>query len=572
MDSQELLSLCRRRGFLWPSYDIYGGLAGFYDYGPLGSLLKNNIESHWRKLYVLEEGLQEIACPIIAPEPVFKASGHLDAFADMYVECTKCGESHRADHLAQGLHDNPAALSEEELGRVLEESGIKCPSCKGDLTSPRRFNLMFKTAVGAGTAKAGYMRPETAQGMFVNFSQIYRHGREKLPVGAVQLGRSFRNEISPRQGLLRLREFSMMEAEVFFHPERKTWPKYDKVKHEMLSLVPNDGPPVALSLADAVSSKVIANEALAYFIWLTQRFAVEVGLDPGRIRFRQHEKDEMAHYATDCWDLEAETSYGWIELVGVADRGCYDVQAHLKYSGADLTAFERFDEPKEVMAEVVKPKFDVMGKRFKGKTKALAERLGALSPEAVAGKESVVIEVDGEQFTVPSECYELTTRTEKVSGQKFVPHVIEPSYGVDRILYSVLEHAYSRKDDYVTLSLKGLVAPIKVGVFPLMPKDGMDGIALEVYDALVAQGISANYDESGSIGRRYARMDEAGTPCCVTVDHQTVDDCTVTIRDRDSKEQTRVAVAEVVGAVRRIVEGRPPGPDIGLDAAEKRGN
>jgi len=572
MDSQELLSLCRRRGFLWPAYDIYGGLAGFYDYGPLGALLKNNIESHWRKLYVFEEGLQELVCPIIAPEPVFKASGHLDAFADMYVECKKCGESHRADHLAEGLHGNPAALSEDELGKVLEENAVKCPVCKGELTSPRRFNLMFKTAVGAGSAKAGYMRPETAQGMFVNFSAIYRHGREKLPVGAVQLGRAFRNEISPRQGLLRLREFSMMEAEVFFHPERKTWPRYAKVKDDVLPLVPNDGPPASLSLAEAVSSKVIANEALAYFIWLTHRFAVEVGLDPHRIRFRQHEKDEMAHYATDCWDLEAETSYGWVELVGVADRGCYDVQAHLKHSGTDLTAFERFDEPREVTAEVVRPKFDVMGKQFKGKTKALVERLGALSPEAVIGKESVAVEVDGERFTVPSECYEVTTRTEKVAGEKFVPHVIEPSYGVDRILYSVLEHAYSKKDDYVTLSLRGIVAPIKVGVFPLMPKDGMDKIALEVYDALIAEGISANYDESGSIGRRYARMDEAGTPCCVTVDHQTIDDRTVTIRDRDSKEQTRIGVAEVVRTVRGIVEGKPSGPGIGSETAEKRGN
>ncbi|MDH3365653.1 MAG: glycine--tRNA ligase [Thermoplasmata archaeon] len=572
MDPQELLSLCRRRGFLWPAYDIYGGLAGFYDYGPLGSLLKNNIESHWRKLYVFEEGLHELVCPIIAPEPVFKASGHLDAFADMYAECRQCGESHRADHLADGLHENPAALSEEELGRILEENAVKCPACKGDLSPPRRFNLMFKTSVGAGSAKAGYMRPETAQGMFVNFPQIYRHGREKLPVGAVQIGRAFRNEISPRQGVLRLREFSQMEAEVFFHPERKTWPRFDKVKHEVLPLVPNDGSPAALSLAEAVSSKVIANEALAYFIWLTHRFAIDVGLDPERIRFRQHEKDEMAHYAAECWDLEAETAYGWVELVGIADRGCYDVQAHLKHSGADLTAFERFDEPREVVSEEVKPKYDAMGGQFKGKTKALAERLSALAPDVVRGKSEIVVEVDDERFAVPSTCFEVVTRTEKAAGEKFVPHVIEPSYGVDRILYSVLEHAYRKKDDYLTLTLRGIMAPIKAGVFPLMPKDSMDRIALEVYDVLVAEGISAHYDESGSIGRRYARMDEVGTPCCITVDHQTVEDGTVTIRDRDSKEQARIGVDEVVRWVRSVVKGDSPGPDGGFETAEKRGN
>lgn len=555
MESQELLSLCRRRGFLWPAYDIYGGLAGFYDYGPLGASLKHNIEAHWRKLYVFEEGLQELVCPLIAPESVFKASGHLDAFADMYVECRGCGESHRADHLVEGLSENPAALSEEELGRVLEENAVKCPLCKGDLTAPRRFNLMFKTTVGAGSAKPGYMRPETAQGMFVNFSQIYRHGREKLPVGAVQLGRAFRNEISPRQGLVRLREFHQMEAEIFFHPERKTWPRYEGVKDQVLPLVPYGGAAADMSLADAVASKTIANEALAYFIWLTHRFVVDIGLDPKRVRLRQHERDEMAHYATDCWDLEAETAYGWVELVGIADRGCYDMQAHLKHSGADLTAFERFEEPREVTSEVIRPKYDVMGKLFKGDTKALSERLVNMVPDVVRGKEGVAIEVDGKSFTVPSSCYDIVTKTEKASGEKFVPHVIEPSYGVDRILYAVLEHAYAVKDDYVTLSLKGLVAPVKAGVFPLMSRDGLDDIALEVYGSLSSTGIAAYYDESGSIGRRYARMDEVGTPCCITVDYQTTEDDTVTLRNRDTKEQIRIGRNEVADAVRSIVEG-----------------
>ena len=560
MESQELLSLCRRRGFLWPAYDIYGGLAGFYDYGPLGASLKNNIETHWRKLYVLEEGLQELVCPLIAPEPVFKASGHLDAFADMYVECRACGEPHRADHLAEGLHDNPAALSEAELGSVLEKNDVRCPLCKGALTAPRRFNLMFKTSVGAGSSKPGYMRPETAQGMFVNFSQVYRHGREKLPVGAVQLGRAFRNEISPRQGLVRLREFHMMEAEVFFHPERKTWPRYESVKDRVLPLMPDGAAATEKSLADAVVSKIIANEALAYFMWLTYRFATDIGLDAKRMRFRQHERDEMAHYATDCWDLEAETSYGWIELVGVADRGCYDVQAHLRHSGADMTAFERFDEPREVTSEVVKPKYEVMGKLFKGDTKALAAKLTEVPPDAVRGEAEVAVEADGRQITVPSSCYEVITRTEKASGVKLVPHVIEPSYGVDRILYAVLEHAYREVDGYVTLSLKGMVAPIKVGVVPLMPRDGLDEIALVLYNSLVAEGIAAHYDESGSIGRRYARMDEVGSPCCVTVDYQTVEDGTVTLRDRDTKEQVRVNQSEIADAIRRAVGGGKPGP------------
>jgi glycyl-tRNA synthetase len=555
MDTQELLSLCKRRGFLWPAYEIYGGAAGFFDYGPLGASLKANIESHWRRLHVLEEGLQELVCPIIAPEAVFKASGHLDTFADLYVECRECKESYRADHLAEGLHDNPATLREKELGELMSANDVRCPACKGELTEPRRFNLMFKTSIGAGSAKTGYMRPETAQGMFVNFSQIYRFGRERLPVGAVQIGRSFRNEISPRQGLLRLREFNQMEAEVFFHPERKTWPRYPSVKDEVLSLVPSNGPPVETSLADAVSSGMIANEALAYFMWLTHKFAVDVGIDPARMRFRQHEREEMAHYAKDCWDLEAETGYGWVELVGVADRGCYDVQAHLKHSGADLTAFERFEEPREVSKEVVRPRFDVMGKLFKGDTKSISEKLSQLHPDAVRGRDSVEVVLEGETVTVPSSCFETATVTEKVSGDKFVPHVIEPAYGVDRILYTLIEHAYRAKDGYVTLSLKGLVAPFKVGVFPLMARDGLDEIALRLYDSFVGDGIAAYYDDSGSIGRRYARMDEVGTPCCVTVDYETKEDGCVTVRDRDSADQIRIKLDDVTCVVRRMMEG-----------------
>ncbi len=389
MDPQEILSLCKRRGFVWPAYDIYGGVAGLYDYGPLGSAMKSNIESYWRRLYVLGEGFHELQCPIVAPEPVFKASGHLDAFADFYVECTKCGETYRADHLAAGMHENPASLSEKELGELLKENDVKCALCGGELTAPKRFNLMFKTQIGAGTSKAAYLRPETAQGMFVNFTQVYRYGREKLPVGAVQVGRSFRNEISPRQGLLRLREFSMMEAELFVHPESKTWPKFAMVERNELSLVPNTGEPRVMRLGDAVRSKVIANETLAYFMWLTHKFAVDIGLDPARLRFRQHAKTEMAHYAADCWDLEAELGYGWVELVGVADRGSYDVQAHITHSGADLTAFERFDEPKEIEQEVVRPIFGKLGPLFKGDAKKVAEAISALTPEAVRGKEKV---------------------------------------------------------------------------------------------------------------------------------------------------------------------------------------
>jgi glycyl-tRNA synthetase len=391
--------------------------------------------------------------------------------------------------------------------------------------------------------------------MFVNFSQIYRYGRESLPVGAVQIGRSFRNEISPRQGLLRLREFSMMEAELFVHPDEKSWPRFGDVKHENVMLVPNGGEPRTMMLDEAVRSKVIANEILAYFIWLTQKFAVDIGMDPKRLRFRQHLKTEMAHYAADCWDLEAEIGYGWVEMVGVADRGSYDLQAHIDHSGADLTAFERFDEPKEVEQEVVKPNFGALGPLFKGRAKQVAEALAKMTADSMKGRKEVSVEIGGERLHVPSSCFEVSTRKEKVSGRKLVPHVIEPSYGVDRMLYAVLDHSYSKKDDYVTLRLKGLVAPIKVGVLPLMAKDGLGEIASRILEAVSEAGFAAYYDDSGSIGRRYARMDEVGTPCCVTVDYDTKTDGTVTIRERDSADQIRVKQEIVPKAVGALLSG-----------------
>jgi len=348
-----------------------------------------------------------------------------------------------------------------------------------------------------------------------------------------------------------------MEAELFVHPDDKTWPRFGGVKHEKLLLVANSGETKELTLEQAVAGKVIVNEVLAYFMWLTYRFALDVGIDPRKMRFRQHEKTEMAHYASDCWDLEAELGYGWVELVGVADRGCYDLSAHIKHSDADLTAFEKFDEPKEVEQEAVRVKFDVMGKMFKGDTKMVAEALSKMPLESLKGREMVPVQAGGKTYSVPAECFEVAMRKEKITGRKFVPHVIEPAYGVDRIAYAVLEHAYakSEKEDYITLRLKGLVAPFKAGVFPLMARDGLDGIAAEIHASLSSAGMHTSYDDAGSIGRRYARMDEVGTPCCITVDYQTKDDGTVTVRDRDSSEQRRIKKENVVVAVTRLVSG-----------------
>jgi glycyl-tRNA synthetase len=557
MNSESVLTLAKRRGFLWPSSEIYGGIAGFYDFGPLGSIMKREIEDVWRKYYVLGEGFAEISSTEISPEEVFIASGHVNEFTDFLVECTKCGEVYRADHLVVEFEPNADALSASELEDIITKEHVRCLKCKGSLSPPKTFNLMFDLLIGSGTkgGRKGYLRPETAQGIFTNFGLLYRYFREKMPFGVVQIGRGFRNEISPRQGVIRLRELNMAEAELFMNPEDEKWPRFSLFEDEKLSLVPNKGDPSTTTLGEAVEKGIIKKQVLGYFIALTQRFLVEVGVNPDKLRFRQHQKDEMAHYAADCWDAEAETSFGWVELVGVADRTCYDLQGHIDHSKQDLRAFERFDEPVETEVLKVVPKPEVLGPKFKkdaGKIKATLEEMDG---ETLAGKDTVIVNVEGTDFEVGSECFEVKKVKEKTSGRRYVPSVIEPSYGIDRIFYTVLEHAYFEEDDYMTLRLSSQIAPIKVGVFPLMAKEELSQKTKPIDDMLRNQGIMTYYDESGSIGRRYARMDEVGTPFCITVDYDTLKDDTVTIRERDSKEQVRVNISEISDDLRGLFAG-----------------
>ena len=553
-DAQDVLSLCKRRGFLYPSFEIYGGVAGMYDYGPLGTALKNNIIEIWRRLYTLGEGFVEIDSETIGPEVVFKASGHVDEFADKMVKCKACEEPYRADHLVKDLHPNAGALGEKEIDDLIRSNNVVCPACGGELSTVEEFNLMFKTIIGPGSGRVGYMRPETAQGIFVNFPNLYRYNREKLPLGVIQVGRGYRNEISPRQGIIRLREFNMMECELFVDPEDKTWPRFGDVSSETLRLLANDGRELEITVGDAVEQGVICNQVLAYFMWFTQEFLKAVGVDGERLRFRQHEKEEMAHYAADCWDAESFLSYGWTEIVGIADRGCWDLSRHANFSGVEMTSFKRFDEPREVERDRIKPRYDKLGPMYKAKAGKIGKAMEEADPAAIADG-AITVEVDGERIAIPGELFDVTRVREKVSGVRSVPHVIEPSHGLDRIIYTVLEHAYSQKDDQTVMRLSPTVAPIKVGVFPLMARDELDDMAMDLDQELRYGGIETYYDDSGSIGRRYARMDEVGTPFCITVDYRTREDGTVTLRERDTSTQIRVRFADVLNVVRAALCG-----------------
>lgn len=552
---EDVISLARRRGILYPSYEIYGGVAGFYDWGPVGTLIKNNFLELWRRVYVEGEGFLEIDCPNVSPEEVFEASGHLDEFADLMVECTECGRHFRADHLAEGLHPNPDALPGEELTKILRRADVVCPDCGEDLGDPYSFNLMFETSIGPSSDRTGYLRPETAQGMFLNFRNLFIHNRQKLPLGVVQIGKGFRNEISPRQGVIRVREFNMAELELFVEPDDTSFDKFPLMKDMTVKLLPDEPEKrtVEKTIGEAVSQGVLTNEILAYYIGLTQHILINTGLHSDKLRFRQHEKDEMAHYAKDCWDAEALLDFGWVELVGIADRSCYDVEQHMKYSGVDLRATRQLDEAKEVHVERLEPVMSELGPAFKNDAPKVAR---ALLDTEVPGEPggNLELEIDGNAVTVTPEMYELVERTEKRTVEKFVPRVIEPSYGVDRILYSALEHSLERVVDEEgeetrIMRLPSRIAPYQYAVFPLMSKDELSDHARSLFEDLKGKlrgrGYMGYYDESGSIGRRYSRMDEIGTPFCMTVDYRTLEDDTFTIRDRDTKDQTRMDIGKV---------------------------
>jgi glycyl-tRNA synthetase len=517
---EKLLALARRRGFFYPSFELYGGVSGFQEWGPLGCELKRNLESLWRKYFIYQERMVEIESPTINPYSVLKASGHVNHFFENRFKCSSCGSEFREPDLK------------------------KCPECGGRLEK-RKKALMFETSIGKGEEGRAFLRPETAQGIFINFLTLNRYFRKHIPFGVCQLGKSYRNELSPRKAVIRLKEFSMMEAEVFYDPEEE-WDGLERFRGKKVRFLPrNLEKPVDLSFEEAVEKKIISSKPLAYYMGVTNEFLLAAGINPEKFRFRQHVQEELAHYAKDCWDAEAfSESFGWIELVGLADRTCYDLKHHSEASGIELTAERRLKNPKEIEKFKVIPKMDRIGPKFRGEGLYVKEQLEALTP--AGAEEEIRIKIGEKEETISPDCYRIEKVKEKVVVEKFYPHVVEPSFGTDRIIYMLLEHAFSAEnrqgEEYRILALKPVVAPIKVGVFPLIKKGELVEIARSIERTLRGKEINAYYDEEGSIGRRYARMDEAGTPYCITVDQLSLKDNTVTVRNRDDSRQVRVKI------------------------------
>ncbi|KAM0514369.1 hypothetical protein ACHAPE_006950 [Trichoderma viride] len=627
LDKVVLDAMLRRRMFYTPSFEIYGGVGGLYDYGPPGCALQANIVDLWRKHFVLEEDMLEVDCTALTPHEVLKTSGHVDKFADWMCKDPKNGEILRADHFVEAILEarlkgdkeargqkieekevdpkkkkkaktaaaiklDDAVVQEyeevlakidnyggPELGELIKKYDLKNPETGVLPSDPVAFNLMFQTSIGPSSNLAGYLRPETAQGQFLNFAKLLEFNQSQMPFASASIGKSYRNEISPRAGLLRVREFLMAEIEHFVDPEGgKKHSRFHEVENvEMVLLdrhvqLSGKTQTQRMTIGQAVKDGVVDNETLGYFLARIHLFMEKIGVDLSKMRFRQHMANEMAHYATDCWDAELLTSTGWVECVGCADRSAYDLSVHAKKTGAPLVVRERLDEPKvieEWQVDIQKKKF---GPLFKKDAKTVETALEATSQEqreklakelTETGK--IVLDVEGiagGKATIDKDSVAIEFRKRVENTREYTPNVIEPSFGIGRILYSLIEHNFwTRGSDggdeaRGVLSFPPTVAPTKVLLVPLSSNPQFKPTVKKLSQKLRSLGVSSRVDDSSaSIGKRYSRNDELGTPLGITVDFQTLQDGTITLRDRDSTTQVRAEEDKILEAIQSLANG-----------------
>src|SRR5574338_292385 len=474
MNYDQIIQLALERGFYFPSCEIYSDAhAGFWEYGPTGVSLKNKFIELWRRELVRRDRMWEIDGSQIMSESVFVASGHLASFADPIATCTKCKSIFRADKMIEEITSItvPESADLAEFDKVIQEKNIKCPKCKGSFDGIKKFNMMFKVGIGA-QGESAYLRPETCQSIFVDFPRLFKTMRGKLPIGVEQIGKSFRNEISPRQSLLRLREFYQAEIEVFCNPNKlDDLPRFSEVETTQIRIMVDDTLK-PMTCKEAVDSGILPNKFVAYYLGLLVEFYQKTGIDVGKSRFRRLGEKEKAFYASVAFDFEVQTTIGWLELVACNYCSDYDLTSHANKS---------------------REKFEVL---------------------------------DDEQ--------------------KVLPHVFEISMGIDRSLYTILEHCLreEKENERIVLSVRPYLAPVHVGVLSLVKKDGLKEKTDEIF-LKIKRKYDAFLDHSGAIGRRYRRLDEVGAPFAITIDHQTLQDETVTLRRRDSMTQDRIKVSDI---------------------------
>jgi len=480
---EDMAVFCKRKGFVYPNSEIYGGFSGFWDFGHLGVELKNNIKAEWWNYHVKQRNdIVGIDGSIITHPKVWQASGHVENFEDVMLTCAKCKEKVRADHfIEEKIKLNVEGFDANKIKDIIKKNKLKCPKCGSEFEDIKKFNLMFETNVGPASGSKAYLRPETAQVIFTDFKLVVENARLKLPFGIAQIGKGFRNEISPRDFLFRCREFDMMEIEYFVHPDKVGECPFVKgvMNYELnfysAEMQEKNKKPQKIKIKDAIKKKLIL-EWIAYWLATEQRWFTNLGANPDNFRVRQHLNEEKSHYAESTWDLEYNFPFGWKELQGISNRTDFDLKQHIKFSGKDLSIFD--EETKK----------------------------------------------------------------------KIVPHVVaEPSLGVERafLVFMFDAYYYDKKRGNVVLKLHPKLAPVSVAVFPLVSnKQSLTKKAKEVHNSLKSY-FNVFYDSGGSIGRRYARQDEIGTPLCITVDFDSINKNDVTIRERDTTKQVRVKIKDL---------------------------
>jgi len=564
---------------------------------------------------VIEEQMMEIEDTHIMPYPVLKASGHVDRFSDFLVRDEKDEKRFfRADKLLEDVMDEKLkekditseqkkeynvvrsqadAYSKEEIWEVFKKYNIRAPESGNALTEPEPFNLMFPVPIGPSGMIQGYLRPETAQGIFLNYKFCLEQNANRLPFGVAQIGKVYRNEIAPR-GFTRLREITQAEVEYFVKPHAKEHPKFKNVAAEQLMLFPSSRQlagesPIKISIGEAVSQKMVDNETLGYLIARTYLFFVSIGIKADHIRFRQHLPTEMAHYANDCWDPEVETSIGWLECAGIADRACFDLNAHATAAKCDLLYREALDEP--IIVDVMMPTkaagIAVM-KAFKKQGRAVKEWLEQLPTDQLTclvedvkkdGKATRTVNLpDGsqEECTFLPEHVVCETKQEKQATRTYMPGVVEPSFGIDRILFALLEHAYyarpkeagsEEKQIRSVLRFPVSVAPYKMIILPQDQRISRDPKYQEILrtmrNRISGLGHTCTVDDSNAtLGKRYSRNDELGIPFGCTIDFTSLEDSSVTLRERDTMKQVRLASTDVPSVLHELCWGRKTWEDI----------
>jgi len=475
--NNKINDLIKRRGFIWQSFEIYGGVSGFVDFGPIGLKILKKIENKWREFFInRHDFIYEISTPLVMPEIVFEASGHLKHFTDVIVTCKNCGRKFRVDNIIE--KEDVDRWDELKIENYIRDNKITCPNCGGEFDKPSKFNLLMKTNISPYASDIGYLRPEAAQGIFINFKKVYELTGKKLPIGIVQIGKVDRNEISPRKGLYRMREFTIIDLEIFYDYKNPKCKYIDEILDKKIRILDINArakgvkTPYEESIHKLISNGIFKNEWIAYFMYLAQEFMQELGVPYQNQYFLEKFPEERAHYSSQTFDQMIKVSEDtWIEVSGHAFRTDYDLKNHSIKSGVSLTA------------------------------------------ERIEGNKLI---------------------------ERFYPYVVEPSFGLERIFLCVLENCMQEYKSRIILKLPYEIAPYSAVIAPLVNKDHIVKYAHSLYRELKEEGFDVVFDDTEYIGKIYAKYDEIGVPFCITIDYQSINDDTLTVRNRDDWRQIRI--------------------------------